>query len=274
NIEIDVTAAQLSQLSCQNAPGTDTVQVRASDGTMWSSWASFTVTGPVVKVVAASGSVNLTEVGTAFYLYDSNGSGPSLKFGGMDFAAGQFGPWTPIGAEATASGYEVAWKYGSANQYTVSITNSSGNYLSNAIGVVSGSDYALESLEPSFQLDLNRDGVIGPPKTVISDNGTTSLTQAGTIGAHFFLYADNTGTGPSLKFGGMAFAAGQFGPWTPIGAQATASGYEVAWKYGSADQYSLSVALRSCNYLSNAIGVVSGSDYALESLEPSFHQDL
>src|SRR5262249_27360867 len=228
NIEIDVTAAQLSQLSCQNAPGTDTVQVRASDGTMWSSWASFTVTGPVVKVVAASGSVNLTEVGTAFYLYDSNGSGPSLKFGGMDYTGRQFCSGTPIGAEATASGYEGAWKYGSANQYTVSITNSSGNYLSNAIGVVSGSDYALESLEPSFQLDLNRDGVIGPPKTVISDNGSTSLTQAGTTGAHFFLYADNTGTGPSLKFGGMDFAEIGRASCRARGEKAAANGYEVA----------------------------------------------
>src|SRR5262245_3719314 len=185
----------------------------------------------------------------------------------MDFAAGQFGPWTPIGAEATASGYEVAWKYGSANQYTVSITNSSGNYLSNAIGVVSGSDYALESLEPSFQLDLNRDGVIGPPKTVISDNGSTSLTQAGTTGAHFFLYADNTGTGPSLKFGGMDVAAGQFGPWSSIGAQATTTGYYPYSTHGRSNQYTVSITNSSGNYLSNAIGVVSGSDYALESLE-------
>src|SRR5262245_36223777 len=188
----------------------------------------------------------------------------------MDFAAGQFGPWTPIGAEATASGYEVAWKYGSANQYTVSITNSSGNYLSNAIGVVSGSDYALESLEPSFQLDLNRDGVIGPPKTVISDNGSTSLTQAGTTGAHFFLYADNTGTCPSLTFAGMDFVAGQFGPSNPIGPPSPTRRSSDLWKYGSANQYTVSITNSSGNYLSNAIGVVSGSDYALESLEPSF----
>src|SRR5439155_13555 len=145
NVEIDVTAAQLSQLSYQNATGTDTVQVRASDGTMWSNWASFMVTGPLVRALADNGTTSLTEVGTHFYLYaDSSGSGPSLKIAGMDFVAGQFGPWAPIGAATTASGYEVAWKNTNVNQYTVTSTDSTGNYASNIIGFVSRSDYALE----------------------------------------------------------------------------------------------------------------------------------
>jgi hypothetical protein len=55
NVEVDVTASQLSQLTYQNAPGTDTVQVRASDGTMWGNWASFTVIGPAVTVIDAFG---------------------------------------------------------------------------------------------------------------------------------------------------------------------------------------------------------------------------
>ena len=62
---------------------------------------------------------------------------------------------------ATATGYEVAWKVTGADQYTVWNTDSSGNYISNAIGVVSGSSTALESLETSFQQDLNGDGTIG-----------------------------------------------------------------------------------------------------------------
>ena len=71
------------------------------------------------------------------------------------------GPWAPIGAEQTASGYEVAWKVPGADQYTVWNTDSSGNYVSNVIGVVSGTSAALESLETSFHQDLNGDGVIG-----------------------------------------------------------------------------------------------------------------
>ena len=58
------------------------------------------------------------------------GLGPSLKYGGADVVAGQFGAWTPIGAEQTASGYEVAWKITGADQYTVWNTDSSGNYIS------------------------------------------------------------------------------------------------------------------------------------------------
>jgi serralysin len=81
--------------------------------------------------------------------------------------AGQFGAWMPTGAAAiTGGGYEVAWKNGSADQYTVWNTDSSGNYSSNAIGVVSGSDYALRSLESSFHQDLNGDGVIGAAQLV------------------------------------------------------------------------------------------------------------
>src|SRR5207302_5409541 len=48
NQEIDVTAAQLSQLSYQSGSGADTLWVRANDGTQWSAWSSpFTVTAPV-----------------------------------------------------------------------------------------------------------------------------------------------------------------------------------------------------------------------------------
>ena len=68
--------------------------------------------------------------------------------------------WSPIGAEKTATGYEVAWKVAGADQYTVWTTDNSGNYISN-IGVVSGSSTALESLESSFHQDLNGDGQIG-----------------------------------------------------------------------------------------------------------------
>ena len=75
-----------------------------------------------------------------------------------DYVAGQFGAWAPIGAEQTASGYEVAWKVTGADQYTVWNTDSSGNYISNVIGVVSGTSNALQSLEPSFHQDLNGDG--------------------------------------------------------------------------------------------------------------------
>jgi serralysin len=114
--------------------------------------------GPPTTVIEANGSTRLTEVGDHFFLYDSGGSGPSLRHAGADVVADQFGSWAPIAAERTASGYEVAWKNGGADQYSVWNTDSSGNYISNIVGIASGADYALQSLEPSFHQDLNGDG--------------------------------------------------------------------------------------------------------------------
>ena len=62
----------------------------------------------------------------------------------------------------TASGYDVAWKNTGTGQYTVWSTDRNGNYKGYLTGgAVSGTSYALESLEPVFRQDLNRDGVIG-----------------------------------------------------------------------------------------------------------------
>ena len=174
--------------------------------------------GPPTTVIEANGSTQLTEVGDHFFLYDGSGSGPSLKYAGADFVAGQFGPWAPIAAEQTANGYEVAWKVTGIDQYIVWNTDSSGNHTSQT-GVVSGADYALQSLEPSFHQDLNGDGPVGPPTTVIEANGSTQLTE---VGDHFFLY-DGSGSGPSLKYAGADYVAGQFGAWAPIGAEQTAN---------------------------------------------------
>ena len=82
-------------------------------------------------MIESAGSTSLVAVGTKFFLDSiSTGSDPSLKYGGTDVVAGQFGGWTPIGAEQTATGYQVAWKLPGADQYMVWNTDSSGNYTS------------------------------------------------------------------------------------------------------------------------------------------------
>src|SRR5262249_14812005 len=49
--EIDVTAAQLAQLTYQSGSGADTLWVKAFDGTQWGPWSqAFTVTAPVARV--------------------------------------------------------------------------------------------------------------------------------------------------------------------------------------------------------------------------------
>ena len=91
-----------------------------------------------ITVIEANGSTQLTEVGDHFFLYDGSGSGPSLKYAGADYVAGQFGAWAPIAAEQTANGYEVAWKVMGVDQYTVWNTDSSGNYTSQTSALCRG----------------------------------------------------------------------------------------------------------------------------------------
>src|SRR5947209_1780042 len=98
----------------------------------------------------------------------------------------------------------------------------------------------MEKLEPSFQQDLNGDGVIGLPSpaplTVIEAFGSTQLVQSGN---NYFMYPVGGSSGPELMINGAPVTAGQFGSWMPIGAEHTSNGgYEIAWKMG-ADQYTV-----------------------------------
>ena len=109
------------------------------------------------------------------------------------------------------------------------------------MGVVSGTSTALESIETTFQQDLNGDGVIGlpppPPPIVIESFGSTKLDQ---VGSNFFLdpVAGAAGSGPELKYNGAAFVVNQFG-WAALGAEQTAGGYKVAWRVLGADQFTV-----------------------------------
>src|SRR6185436_4574645 len=126
----------------------------------------------------------------------------------------------------------------------------------------------LQSFETSFHQDLNGNGAIGIPGTVIESAGSTSLVA---VGSKFFLDNISTGSGPSLKTGGVDVVAGQFGAWTPIGVEQTASGYQVAWKLTGVDQYIVWNTDSSGNQTSQT-AFMSGA--ALQSFETSFRQDL
>jgi hypothetical protein len=182
---------------------------------------------------------------------------------------GQCGPYVPIGAEQTSTGYDVAFKAAGADQYVIWSTDSNGNYVSSLTSAVSGSTATLESFETIFHQDLNGDGVIGPVATVIESAGSTSLEQ---IGNNYYLYTG--GSGPSLKSGGVPIVVGQCGPYVPIGAEQTATGYDVAFKAAGADQYVIWSTDNNGNYVSSLTGVVSGSSSTLKSFETIFHQDL
>ena len=278
-----LTPAQLNDLTLTTPPeasltGTVDLTVTSTETAPNGSTASTSSTlavniaPPTVTVIESSGSTRLTQVDNEFYLYNSNGVGPLLKEGGPPVVAGEFGSgWTPIGAEQTATGYEVAWKDGSGNYYSVWSVDSNGNYIANVIGAVSGTSFALEAFESSFHQDLNGDGTLGPPgMTVIETDGSTWLTQVGT---QYYLY-NSSGSGPKLQFAGSPVLVGQFGAGVvPIGAEQTATGYEVAWK-AAGDQYGVWATDANGNYVSTVVGTASGSSFAMEVLEPSFQQDF
>jgi serralysin len=235
------------------------------------SLASSDLVGVIATPIAIEsfGSTILTQFENYYYLYNSGETGPLLKSNGTPVTVGQFAGVTPIAAEQTASGYNVAWKY-AGGQYTVWSTDSNGNFVSNLTGgLVSGSSSTFENLENTFHQDLNGDGTIGIPTTVIEANGSTSLIQSGD---NYLLFTG--GAGPSLESNGALVTVGQFAGVTPIAAEQTASGYNVAWKYASG-QYTVWSTDSNGNFVSNLTGgLVSGSSSTFENLENSFHQDL
>ena len=75
----------------------------------------------VFITIEGFGSTRLEEDGSNYFLYPNGGSAVELSYAGAPVVDGQFdqfgGHWVPIGAEQTASGYEVAWKVTGADKY-------------------------------------------------------------------------------------------------------------------------------------------------------------
>ena len=263
-------------------------------------------------VLSNNGTTELVQVGSNYYVYAAGTTtGPELTYNNTPYFVGEFGDWAPIAAVAVNGGYDVAWKSQSAGQYQVFSYTNAGNYTGSVIGVVSGTSAALEQIETVFNQDLNGDGSIGvpgagqsgsqgsgqsgsqgsgqsgsqgsgqsgsqgsgqsgSPGTVLSNNGTTELVQ---VGSNYYVYAAGTTTGPELTYNNTPYFVGEFGDWAPIAAVAVNGGYDVAWKSQSAGQYQVFSYTNAGNYTGSVIGVVSGTNAALEQIEPIFGQDL
>jgi hypothetical protein len=272
-----VSAANLSTVQYVGgpSPGTDVLEVGVFDATAnsvdWSS--SFTAaTQAIIRTDTNSyGSTSLAQVGSNYLLFaDGTTLGPALQYNGSAVTAGEFAGWTPIGAVQTGSGYDVAWQNTSTGQYTVWSIDSNGNYTGNVVGAVAGNSYALESLEPLFQQDLNGDGTVGLTTTLIHADGSTNLTE---VANQFYLY-NGGGTGPALQYQGAPVVDGQFGAWVPIAAVQTATGYDVAWAIPGSNEYTVWAVNSSGQYTGNVVGAVSGTSAALASLTSVFGQSL
>ena len=91
---------------------------------------------PSATVIESFGSTSLTQLGNTFHL--GSGSGPSLKSGGALLPPVQPAAGRRSASSRRRSGYEVAWKVAGSDQYGIWMTDSNGNFLSNPVGVVSG----------------------------------------------------------------------------------------------------------------------------------------
>ena len=239
----------------------------ADDRQVWASGTQVTI--------STDAGLSLKQINTNYVMRNASGVGPALQYGGKAVAAGIFGAWRPIGAVAApmGNGYLVAWEYGTASQYQVWTTDTSGRFTGLAVPAVAGSGFALAEIETVFGQDLNSDQRIGPPSTVsaIRTDSGTNLVQ---IGANFAL-RNAGGSGPALQYLGAPVTAGMFGAWKPIGAVANAQGgYLVAWQNASASQYQVWTTDDAGNFTGVALGSVAGTSVALESFESTFGQDL
>jgi serralysin len=144
---------------CVGPDGTDTcIGVEAfafSDGT----FSLYTLLNTVA--VESFGATRLKSDGVLYFLRDGADEGPGLSYLGAAFIAGQFGAWTPIGAEASGAGYLVVWQNGTADQYIVWATDADADFSALASGVISGASTTLRQLEASFDQDLNGNGILG-----------------------------------------------------------------------------------------------------------------
>ena len=218
-------------------------------------------------VIEAFGATSLLQSGSNYFL---GSTGPALQSGGSAVMAGQFAGWAPIGAEATAGGYVVAWYNAGMNAYTFWHADSNGVLLSNPTPPIAANDPAVQSFESDLHQDLNGDGMIGPA-TVIEAFGVTRLVEAG---GNYFLAPVGGGVGLVLGFAGTAVSEGQFAGWAPIGGEATASGYQVAWYNAATNEYAFWAADSSGALLSGLPSVVAASDPLVQTFESSLHQDL
>src|SRR6202012_3784230 len=145
--------------------------------------------GLVKTLIQTNGSTSLNQIANEFFVDDNSGIGPALQYGGAVVTAGEFGAWTPIGAVQTSGGYEVVWSLPGGDQYSIWTTDSSGNFVSQVVGLT-GASPALEAAESVLGQDLNGDGVIGASAT-IATGSTLELHAADSVAVHF---SGSTGT--------------------------------------------------------------------------------
>ena len=149
--------------------------------------------------------------GQQFFLHDSAGNGPSLKYAGSDVVAGQFGTGRARGGEGwdrLPAGLEERQRrpvppVERRQQRQLEEPDRRGLRFLVCVAVAGGGAPA------GFQPRRHD----RPQDDDARDVGRDNLVQ---VANPFFLH-DSARSGPSRKYAGSDVVAGQFGAWTPLG---------------------------------------------------------
>ena len=127
-------------------------------------------------MIESNGATSLTAVGSNFYLYDSTGAGPSLKYNGASLCGRSVQRLVTDLRREDGERLPGRLEGGGADQYSIWTTDSNGNYISST-DVARAAAAAVISAETVLQQDLNSDGTIGtvhasPPPPPPPPSGT------------------------------------------------------------------------------------------------------
>ncbi|HEY5067724.1 MAG TPA: DUF4347 domain-containing protein [Xanthobacteraceae bacterium] len=185
NQVIDVTVAQLAQLSFDTGYGSDTLMVRANDGTQWGSFTSFTVTPPP-NAAPPAGSTD-----TLMMLRNSDGAYEFYDIGRntilLDGPLGQINPVLQVAGVGGFNGSDTADLLmrdpttGVFTLYDVSNNNITGNVVVGQVGLewtVSGfGDFSTRAGETDMLMRNSNTG-----QFEVYDIANNAITFAGPMG--------------------------------------------------------------------------------------------
>jgi hypothetical protein len=133
-----------------------------------------------------------------------------IELNGAAVTAGQFpAGWTPVGAEQTANGYEVAWSIPGANEFVVWNTDSNGDFTSAATGILSGTSPELEAIEAAFGEQFPGAGPPASTTKIAADSASAiGSLNASSLSFNGAPYAVTLGSNPDVVEYGLAPMSG------------------------------------------------------------------
>jgi hypothetical protein len=194
---IAVTGASITGTSSTTIPSQPTTPTQPTSPTTPATSTQPTApTLPDGTVIESAGATSLVQVGSNYFLYPAGGStGPELTYANVPIVAGQTSPWVPLGAEKTATGYELVWKVAGQDQYGTWNTDNTGNYISSGGSYLSGASAGLLALETQFNQDFNGDGKIGSGQAAAI--GASAAVIGTVVSSPTLMLAHDTGASAS-----------------------------------------------------------------------------